>query len=593
MNKSFLRAALLIAGFTIIFGCVKDTPDEPPFSNVPFDPEKVLNIAQIKSIFTDSAGVYTFSDNYSLFATVGMDELSGNIYRSVFVQDATGGIQLNLLYPGGLYLGDSIRIVLNGYTLDEYRGLFQINNIDQGKSIVKIMNKRFIEPRVLTIQELTSQIYEYQSTVIKLVDVQFAYAELGQTYADSVNKIDINRTIEQCDGASMIVRSSGYAKFANHILPDGKGTIIAIATVFESGSTVTPQLVIRAENEVQLTGERCGGGGTIDPVTEVAEYFNSAQNNTDIVIEGWSNIPAAGNRRWQGKEFDGNIYAQATGYNSGLADMEVWMITPPVINTSGDKVLNFNSGMAFWAHTVTNPITVLASTDFDGVNVANATWTELSANFPNSSSGNYNWIPSGQISLAEFVGNVSVAFKYKGSGTESTSITIDDVVISGGGGPGVVVVEEGFDDGWNGWEPVSVAGAQVWSRDNTAGPDGSACAQMSGYDIGYNINNDWLVSPPLDLGGYNSASLEFASARNFDGEDIRVKVTANYTGNPATTTWTTLTATLSTGGFNWTHSGVVNLSAFNSNGVRVAFEYNSSSTNGATWRVDNIVIKAQ
>jgi hypothetical protein len=116
---------------------------------------------------------------------------------------------------------------------------------------------------------------------------------------------------------------------------------------------------------------------------------------------------------------------------------------------------------------------------------------------------------------------------------------------------------------------------------------------MSGYDIGYHINNDWLVSPSLDLGGYNSVSLEFASARNFDGEDMRVKVTANYTGNPATTTWTTLTATLSTGGFNWTNSGTVSLSAFNSNGVRVAFEYNSSSTSGATWRVDNITIKAQ
>jgi len=593
MTNFFLRITLLITGFSLLFGCVKDTPDEPAVSAIPFEADKVLNIAQIKSIFTDSAGVYVFRHNYSLFATVVADESSGNIYRSVFVQDETGGIQLNFLYPGGLYTGDSIRLLLNGYALDEYRDLFQINNIDQGKSIVKLMNKRFIEPKLLTIQELTSNIHFYQSTLVRLDDVQFSYAELGQTYADSVNKIDLNRTIEQCDGATMIIRSSGYAKFANHTVPEGKGSLVAIATVYASGSTVTPQLVIRDEKDVQLTGDRCGAGGTIDPVPELAEYFDAAQNNTDIVIQGWSNMAVAGNRKWQGKEFGTDRYAQATGYNSGLANMETWMITPPVINTNGDKVLNFKSGMAFWAHTVTNPITVLASTDFDGVNVENATWTELTANFPNSNSGNYNWIPSGEISLAEFVGNVFIAFKYKGSGTESTSITIDDVIISSGGGPGVVIMEEGFNDGWNGWDPVSVAGAQVWSRDNNAGPDGTPCAQISGFEMGYHINNDWLVSPPLALSGYNTISLEFVSAKNYDGDNILIKATTNYTGNPSTTTWTTLPAVLSPGGFVWANSGTVNLSAFNTNGVRIAFEYNSSNTSGATWRVDNIKIKAQ
>ena len=40
------------------------------------------------------------------------------------------------------------------------------------------------------------------------------------------------------------------------------------------------------------------------------------------------------------------------------------------------------------------------------------------------------FIESGNISLSGFAGNVAIAFKYKGSDTESTSIQIDDVVIT-------------------------------------------------------------------------------------------------------------------------------------------------------------------
>ena len=105
------------------------------------------------------------------------------------------------------------------------------------------------------------------------------------------------------------------------------------------------------------------------------------------------------------------------------------MITPLVDNTGGDKTLSFKTAMAYWAHTSNNPLEVYVSTDFDGTNFGSATWTQLSPILPTSSSTNYEWVESGSVDLSSYVGNVAVAFKYKGSDTESTSIQVDDVVI--------------------------------------------------------------------------------------------------------------------------------------------------------------------
>jgi len=588
MKRQVIQSFLLLSIIYVLFGCVKDTPDAPATSPIPFDPDKVLTIGQLKNIYTDSAGAYMFTEDYSIFATVVMDEASGNIYKSSYVQDKTGGIQLNYLNAGGIYVGDSIRLNLKGATIDSYHDLFQVNNIDQGASVLKVATKKDIEPLEIGIQELINNIDYYQSTVIKLTDVQFLYSEIGETFADSVNKIDVNRALEDCAGTSIIARTSGYANFANREIPSGNGTLVAIATVYTSGSNVTPQLVIRGYDEVIMDNDRCSGI-EVDPVEEVYENFTNVSIGTNLTMEGWTNFVVAGSERWRGEEYAGNQYAEIQGYGTGLDDLECWLITPPVINTAGDKFLSFQSAMAYWEHSVHTPLEVFASTNFNGANFEEATWTKINATLANAGTGNYNFVASGEVSLSAFTGNVSIAFKYKGSVTESTTIQLDEITINNGGAP---ILSENFDAGWGDWIALSKTGAQQWSRDNNSGPDGSPCAEMNGFEGGYHANNDWLISPPLDLTSYSNVRMSFESAKNYDGDPIRVKVTENYTGDPATTSWTTMTATLSQGSFNWTESGVVNMSAFSGNQVRVAFEYNSSAQSGSAWRIDNIEIKA-
>ncbi len=208
-------------------------------------------------------------------------------------------------------------------------------------------------------------------------------------------------------------------------LANFKGNV-AIAFKYKGSDTESTSITLD-DVVISSTG---GGGGSYTAVDSVNQTFDDAVNYTDIAINGWTNLKVAGDRKWQGKVHNTDKYAQATGYKSNLDDMETWLITPSVVNTNGDKVLSFKSAMAYWKHnTGDHPLTVLVSTNFNGSNFSSATWTELAPTLPDASNSNYEWVESGNISLANFKGNVSIGFKYKGSNTESTSITLDDVVI--------------------------------------------------------------------------------------------------------------------------------------------------------------------
>ncbi|SHI42614.1 DUF5689 domain-containing protein [Flavobacterium terrae] len=168
--------------------------------------------------------------------------------------------------------------------------------------------------------------------------------------------------------------------------------------------------------------------------------------------------------------------------------------------------------------------------------------------------------------------------------------TIEDVKLNN---PRVVptyVFEEPFTTNFNSWIKQSVIGAQIWTLNATNG-NPTQCADMNGFASGAQNNEDWLISPSINLTGLTSAYLKFDTAKNFTGNALQVYVSTNYTaGLPSTATWTQLSATMATSnGFVWTNSGNVSLAPYvgNSN-VRVAFRYTSTTSGAAQWRVDNV-----
>jgi hypothetical protein len=267
--------------------------------------------------------------------------------------------------------------------------------------------------------------------LVKINNIQFADGEIGKTYADYMldPPASANRDLMDCNKNKIIVRSSGYASFADEIISDRNGTITGIVTVFNSDY----QLIIRDFSEVQLTDDRCLPGipDLGPPVETISQNFNGYGNNVDLNIPGWQNIPQAGDRVWRNVIFSGNGYAQSTAFNSNLTSMVCWLITQPV-TISTQKVLSFQTAKAYWAHTGTNlPLQVFYSTNYTGKNLYTATWVPVTAVLAGKNDADHTFVNSGSISLPVATGGACViAFRYTGSATESTSYRIDNIVIT-------------------------------------------------------------------------------------------------------------------------------------------------------------------
>jgi PKD repeat protein len=177
-------------------------------------------------------------------------------------------------------------------------------------------------------------------------------------------------------------------------------------------------------------------------------------------------------------------------------------------------------------------------------------------------------------------GGATIDYKTDGTAPEASATTTS------------VVMYEDFNWSWMAWQTISVVGDQLWTRNNNFGPDGTPCAYMNGYSGGAQNNEDWLISPPMNLGAYTGEVLTFYTAKNFSGPDLEVKYSNNYDGggNPASATWTDLSATLSSGGYAWTHSGNISLSGVSGSAVYIAFVYNSTTSGAALWEVDNVLV---
>lgn len=148
----------------------------------------------------------------------------------------------------------------------------------------------------------------------------------------------------------------------------------------------------------------------------------------------------------------------------------------------------------------------------------------------------------------------------------------------------------------SGFTQFSVTGAQLWNC-TSFGRNSTNGVQMNGFSGGALDNEDWLISPAFNLSsGFNIPVLRFWSRTEFSGPAIQVLVSTNYSGsgNPNSATWTVLPAILPVTASNtWTLTDNVDLSAYKTSGVYIAFKYTSSTTNGAArWTLDDVSISS-
>ncbi|WP_078063010.1 T9SS-dependent choice-of-anchor J family protein [Solirubrum puertoriconensis] len=156
----------------------------------------------------------------------------------------------------------------------------------------------------------------------------------------------------------------------------------------------------------------------------------------------------------------------------------------------------------------------------------------------------------------------------------------------------------------DGWTQVSVTGAQVWGcttfgRDaNDASGKGTSpnAVQINGFSGTAQTNEDWLISPSLNISSMNVPLLSFWSRTRFNGPAVQLRVSTNYSGTGSPTaagvTWTTIDVDLPAANTDtWTQTSNVDLSAYKGSPVYVAFVYTSSAASGAAqWTIDDIQV---
>ncbi len=156
------------------------------------------------------------------------------------------------------------------------------------------------------------------------------------------------------------------------------------------------------------------------------------------------------------------------------------------------------------------------------------------------------------------------------------------------------IFQETFTSNFALWTKISLVGEQVWILETEYGHPGS-CAKMSGFASGNNnANEDWLISPAINLTGTKIAYLTFDTAAKFVGNPLEILISSNYSGsgNPTVAKWTALQAKLSTStaSYVWRNSGKINISDFAGGKVHIAYKYTSTNTDAATWEVDNVTV---
>lgn len=449
--KSLLATALIAfmgAGFT---GCNEDL-EVPPLSIPSSDWKANTTIADFKAKYWSDqenyctkVGLTEQGEHVVLGGRVIGNDLTGNIYQAIQIQDETGAItisasvkDLHLRYK----LGEQVFIDVTDLYAGKYAGLFQIGTegtYNNAPTTAKMSEEDFLahtqlnglpEPSAMKMTELTiaqinsmvkntADVMLYQSQRIRINDVSFVgggkelWAEAGTSGTD--------RYLIDKDGNRLLVRNSGYSDFCDQPLPAGHGDIIAILSWYRSGWQV---VFVSSDDCINFKGESYAPGGGEDVVSSLDETFEGCSSITDL--GNWTSVDVQGKASWFTYTYGGTTFASCTAYNktAGNDGYESWLITPGLdLDKMAEKVCSFSS-MVGYSGEGTLEAFVLTSND-----PTTATATKLNANIPNPSGSWSEWIASGNIDLSSFSGVIYLGFRYKASvSTGYTTYRVDNVV---------------------------------------------------------------------------------------------------------------------------------------------------------------------
>lgn len=205
--------------------------------------------------YIDTIGVNENGDDIIIKGRVVSSDESGNIYKSLVIQDSTAALALSI-NQSNLYtsyrVGQEIVINATGMYIGKYNGLQQLGYPEwyaQGNAWeATFMSLELFQehaqingfPRVAEIDTLSvslgslpsdpSGLCTWQSQLVRLDDVTFTEADGKVVFAG--DDASANRTLQDLNGNTIIVRNSNYADFRSERLPVGTGSVVGILSYY-------------------------------------------------------------------------------------------------------------------------------------------------------------------------------------------------------------------------------------------------------------------------------------------------------------------------------------------------------------------------
>lgn len=285
MRKS-IYAGLLLLGAGALGGCQADM-DTPALETPVATLEANTSILDLKTAYEGKSEVVGFkpgtdAEHIVIKGRVVSSDASGNIYKSLVIQDETAALAFSL-NQSSMYvdyrLGQEVLVDMTGLNIGYYRGLQQVGAPGEpynGTPQLGFMSYDYwlrhsqmnglpdpacdyvrvgdaLSPDRMhcfvfnSFDELNGQLLTtMQSQLVEFRNVSFLGAgELNYSdYQESAN-----RTLVDANGQELTVRNSGYSNFYNEILPKGRGRVRGILSYYGDSW----QLVLRGLSDVMIT----------------------------------------------------------------------------------------------------------------------------------------------------------------------------------------------------------------------------------------------------------------------------------------------------------------------------------------------------
>ena len=269
--KTSLTILISSIAIVILFfsaACLKQAAYAQPISAN--DTDSIISIRVFRKLHT-MGNIESITKSMALEATIVANDEHDNLYKSISIQDTSGGIIISLdgsslyqTYP----VGTTIRIHLQNLFLTDYRRMLQVvASVDTSsgqlvtsgipvslfsKYIKVVKENTNVIPMIVSYKNLGDSL---QGRLIKISNVEFSAADTSLTFADKKNKIGASRSLKFCTGGTIYLRTSGYADFAGVSIPKNNGDIVGVYSVYN----YEKQILLRDTSDILFRGKRCTG----------------------------------------------------------------------------------------------------------------------------------------------------------------------------------------------------------------------------------------------------------------------------------------------------------------------------------------------